>query len=326
MRFPRFKFAFLAAMVLASVPAILPAQSLSIDCGSYENYTGSDGTAWVADRYYSGGQQFYTSYGAASTSDPLLFRTARVGLYGDFSYAIPVANGEYGVTLRFAEIQYWVAGQRIFNVSINNQTVLSNFDVLAQTGGPQRAIDRQFPVSVTNGQITIQLTRVVAEPALNGLEITTASTTGGSSVVRINAGGSAASPFLADQGFSGGSTLNHVNAINLSGVLQPAPVAVYQTARIGNFTGTFAGFAAGSSHKVRLHFAETFFSTAGSRVFNVSINGKQVLTKYDVFKSAGAKNKAVVAEFTQAASSTGQYVVTFASVVNNSLLSGISIQ
>jgi hypothetical protein len=142
----------------------------------------------------------------------------------------------------------------------------------------------------------------------------------------INAGGSAAAPFLADLGFSGGTTINHANAINVSGVTQPAPIAVYQTARIGNFSGTFSGFAAGSSHKLRLHFAETFFSTAGSRVFNVSINGKQVLTKYDVFKAVGAKNKAVVAELTQAASSTGQYVVTFASVVDNSLLSGISIQ
>ncbi len=142
----------------------------------------------------------------------------------------------------------------------------------------------------------------------------------------INAGGGAASPFLAEQGFSGGSTLNHANTINLSGVVQPAPVAVYQTARIGNFSGTFSGFAPSSSHKLRLHFAETFFSTAGSRVFNVSINGTQVLTKYDVFKAAGAKNKAIVAELTQAASSSGGYVVTFSSVVNNSLLSGISIQ
>jgi hypothetical protein len=112
------KSAFLAAATLASSLALLPAQNLNIDCGGYENYTASDGTVWLADRYFSGGQQLYTGYPVSGTPDPLLFRTARVGYYGGFSYAIPIANGQYNVTLRFADVQYWVAGQRVFNVSL----------------------------------------------------------------------------------------------------------------------------------------------------------------------------------------------------------------
>src|SRR5262249_16936906 len=81
--------------------------------------------------------------------------------------------------------------------------------------------------------------------------------------ITINSGGPAVSPFLADEDFNGGSTINHANTINLSGVTNPAPAAVYQTARIGNFTYTIPGFAAGSTQTVRLHFAETFFNTAG---------------------------------------------------------------
>src|SRR5260370_4861867 len=142
----------------------------------------------------------------------------------------------------------------------------------------------------------------------------------------INAGGPAVSPFLADQDFAGGGTINHANTIDLSGVTNPAPMAVYQTARVGNFTYTLPGFAAGSSHTVRLHFAETFFSTTGSRVFNVSINGMQVLTNFDIVAAAGAKNKAVIEQFTENANSSGQYVITFTSVVNQSLVSGIEIQ
>jgi hypothetical protein len=142
----------------------------------------------------------------------------------------------------------------------------------------------------------------------------------------INCGGPAVSPFVADKDFSGGSTINHANTIDLSGVVNPAPMAVYQTARIANFTYTIPGFTAGSSHTVRLHFAETFWSSAGSRLFNVSINGAQVLSSFDIFAAAGAKNKAIVEQFTSNANSSGQYVIQFTTVKDNSLVSGIEIQ
>lgn len=144
--------------------------------------------------------------------------------------------------------------------------------------------------------------------------------------VQINSGGPAVSPFVADIDFAGGGTVNHANTIDLSGVTNPAPMQVYQTGRTGNFSYTIPNFTPGSSHTVRLHFAETYFSSAGSRTFNVSINGTQVLTNFDIFAGAGAKNKAVIEQFTENASSTGQYVITFTSVVNNSLVSGIEIQ
>jgi hypothetical protein len=134
------------------------------------------------------------------------------------------------------------------------------------------------------------------------------------------------SPFIADTDFGGGGTIHHTNTINLSGVTNPAPMAVYQTARIGNFSYTLSGFSPGSNHTVRLHFAETYFKTSGSRTFNVTINGVTELTNFDIFAAAGTMNKAVIEQFTEPASSTGDYVVTFTSVINESLLSGIEIQ
>jgi Malectin domain len=145
------------------------------------------------------------------------------------------------------------------------------------------------------------------------------------SSAQINAGGSAVPPFIADVDFDGGSILTHKNVIDLSGVINAAPMAVYQDARQGNFTYTLAGFVPGSIHTIRLHFAETFFSTTGSRTFDISINGTQVLTNFDIFAAAGAKNKAVIQELTENADSTGTFVVTLTSVVNNSLLSAIEI-
>jgi hypothetical protein len=142
----------------------------------------------------------------------------------------------------------------------------------------------------------------------------------------VNCGGPAVSAWVADTGFSASGTITHANTIDVSGVTNPAPATVYQEARVGNFTYTLTGYAANSSHRVRLHMCETFFDTAGSRTFNVSINGTQVLTAYDVRAAAGAINKAIAPAFTQNASATGQYVIVFTSVVNQSLISGIEIQ
>jgi hypothetical protein len=144
--------------------------------------------------------------------------------------------------------------------------------------------------------------------------------------VAINAGGPAISPFAADTDFVGGTTINHANTINLTGVTNPAPMQVYQTARVGNFTYTIPGFTAGSSHTVRLHFAETYWTAAGKRKFNVSINGTQVLTNFDIFAAAGAMNKATIQQFTGNANASGQYVIQFTSVLDKSLVSGIEVQ
>ena len=158
-------------------------------------------------------------------------------------------------------------------------------------------------------------------------------TTGGSCTsICIDSGSTTGvSPFVADEDFSAGSaTINHANTINTSKVSNPAPAAVYQTARIAtttvrSITYTIPGFAAGSSHTVRLHFCETFFTTAGSRVFNVTINGTQVLTNFDIVKAAGGQNIANIQPFTETANGSGQFVITFTSVTNNALISGIEI-
>ncbi|ADV83929.1 malectin domain-containing carbohydrate-binding protein [Terriglobus saanensis] len=143
--------------------------------------------------------------------------------------------------------------------------------------------------------------------------------------VQINAGGPEVDPFVADIDFAGGGKQNHTNTIDLTAVPNPAPMAVYQSAHTGNFTYTIPGFNHGSTHTIRLHFAETYFKVAGARTFNVTINGNTALTNFDIFAASGGINKAIVEEFTLPASDSGSYVISFASVVNSSLLSGIEI-
>src|SRR5579859_4936054 len=165
----------------------------------------------------------------------------------------------------------------------------------------------------------------------NQASATTSSGGGVCSSLCIDSGSTTGvSPFRADKDFTGGVTINHANTINTSKVTNPAPAAVYQTARIAtatarSYTYTVPGFTPGTNSLVRLHFAETFFTTAGSRVFNVSINGTQVLTNFDIVAASGGQNIANIQQFTEPANSSGQFVITFTSVTNNALISGIEI-
>ena len=165
------KFTVGAAQTSTGSPA--PATStLNINCGG-PAYTAADGSQWIADRYFTGGDLLYTSSQVQNTPDLPLYRSARAGLYGDFTYSIPVANGSYIATLEFAEIQYWNKGDRVFNVTLNGSQVLSNFDILAQTA-PLTAISLPFPVTVTNGTLEIAVQGVVRRGVLNGIQISPA--------------------------------------------------------------------------------------------------------------------------------------------------------
>ena len=142
----------------------------------------------------------------------------------------------------------------------------------------------------------------------------------------VNAGGSAVAPFSADTGFSGGSTSSTTKSIDLTGVADAsAPESVYQTQRHGNHSYTFSGLTSGANYKVRLHFAEYFWTTFGQRVFNVSINGAQVLTNFDIILTAGATGKAIVRDFTVSPNVSGQIIIQFTTVTDNAKISGIEI-
>jgi len=141
----------------------------------------------------------------------------------------------------------------------------------------------------------------------------------------VNAGGAAAGSFTADGDYSGGKTYSTTASITTSGVTNPAPQAVYQTERYGNFSYIFPNLPSGSKYTVRLHFAEIYWTSSGKREFNVTINGTQVLSNFDIFATAGGENIALVKQFTATANSNGQIVIQFSSVVDNAKVSGIEI-
>lgn len=144
--------------------------------------------------------------------------------------------------------------------------------------------------------------------------------------IAINSGGSGVSPFLSDRDFSGGSSSSTSSTISTSGVILPAPQKVYQTLRFGTSTYTVPGFTPGSKHAVRLHFADNRFTSTNQRLFNVFINGTQVLTNFDIVAAAGGGRRAVVKEFPATADASGRIVIRFATVKDHALINGIEIE
>jgi hypothetical protein len=325
--------------------------SQSINAGSMTTYTvsvtgsnGFSGTVTLGvSGLPSGASGFFTPASVSGTNSSTLTVTTSAstpggtstltitGTSGTLSHSTTVTLIVGGVPA--APTLTGTAGNAQVNLSWTTSSAATSYNVKRSlmTGGPYSLLASGVTVTnftdntVTNGTTyfyVVSAQNAVGEsPNSNEVKLTPTAFS-----IAINCGGPAISPFVADRDFAGGATINHANTIDTSKVTNPAPAAVYQTARIDNFTYTIPGFAAGSSHTVRLHFAETFFGTAGSRTFNVTINGTQVLTAFDIFKAAGGKNIANIQQFTGTANASGQFVIKFTSVVNNSLISGIEVQ
>jgi hypothetical protein len=82
----------------------------------------------------------------------------------------------YTVRLHFAELDGGVeAGQRVFDVLIDGETVLSGLDIAGETGGPFRGTVKEFSVNVNGNEMTIDLRKSdesKRDPMISGIEIT----------------------------------------------------------------------------------------------------------------------------------------------------------
>lgn len=141
----------------------------------------------------------------------------------------------------------------------------------------------------------------------------------------FNCGGPAAGGFQADGYYDAGTAYSVGSAIDLSGVVNPAPLEVYQSQRYGNVSYTFPFLSPNTSYRLRLHFAEIYWTAVGQRVFNVLINGIQVLANYDIVQAAGAPLKANIQEFNAVSDASGTLTVQLVTVTDNASINGIEI-
>ena len=136
--------------------------SVAVSGGTYRLRAGGEALTtnrgqFMADGYYSASSRGGgTAASIAGTLDPALFQSERYSTNGTLSYALPVVNGTYQLVLYFAEIYWNKPGQRVFNISLEGQTRLTNYDIVKEVG-PRVATSKIFTVTVTDGVLNVDL-------------------------------------------------------------------------------------------------------------------------------------------------------------------------
>jgi hypothetical protein len=126
--------------------------SAAIDSGSAAPYVDTSGHAYAADHDASTSQTGRTDAPISGTADQPLYQTYRSGY---FTYRIPLVNGTYQVTLKFAEPEQSASGRRIFNVNAQRTRALANLDIYAEAG-KNAALDKTVTATVADGVLDLE--------------------------------------------------------------------------------------------------------------------------------------------------------------------------
>jgi hypothetical protein len=140
-------------------------------------FTDRRGQHWRPDNYFMYGRLSSQTHTLLDTPEPELFSGER---FGHFSYAIPVdTRGTYTLVLHFAEFYFGSgapggggAGNRIFKVMCNGQTLLDNFDIIREAGN-LREVTRTFRhlKPSPQGKLNITFEPIVNNATVSGIEV-----------------------------------------------------------------------------------------------------------------------------------------------------------
>lgn len=138
----------------------------AINCGG-PAFLASDGIQYEADTLFTGGHiDAFPGNAVANTEDDLLYNYARSN---HSAYNIPVANGSYTVTLRFAETFFNANNKRVFDASIEGALVADDLDLHAVAPGKWVAYDRNFTTTVSDGMLNLNFSSSVNNALLNAI-------------------------------------------------------------------------------------------------------------------------------------------------------------
>jgi hypothetical protein len=152
-----------------------------VDCGHDQSSIGPGGEVFEADQEYV--EPFGWGYVGGSpgsgvglensprsrfrdSAEPYVYRRI-----GDFEYRFDLPDGDYLVTLGFAEWGEHGPGQRAFDVAIEESTVLADLDIFAAAGDMWRVLEYRFVASVADGQLNLELTGSVGGASLCAIEV-----------------------------------------------------------------------------------------------------------------------------------------------------------
>ena len=161
-----------------------PPPPLTMDFTAYLNSGGpavaTGGINWSADANNDASDTYESSDPALEiegTDDDDLYRTEVYDLDA-FTYEIPVpGEATLDVSLHFAEIFHGVengngVGSRVFDVDVENQGSLSNYDIIEEAGAAATAVVETFnDIAVTDGSLTITFTTVTDAAKVNAVGV-----------------------------------------------------------------------------------------------------------------------------------------------------------
>ncbi|MFA9390358.1 MAG: endo-1,4-beta-xylanase [Prolixibacteraceae bacterium] len=144
----------------------------------------------IAFDFYEGTTSMGNSYNTSATiqadADAEIYQTERWNDY--LAYAIPVVSGkEYKLTLKFAEIYADAGNSRLFDVKVEGDLFLDDYDVFTEAGGKNMAKDTSITLIATDNSLNIELNAVKDNAMIKGIVV---EEIGGDVLIRINCGGS----------------------------------------------------------------------------------------------------------------------------------------
>jgi hypothetical protein len=320
------------------VPAATTPHPVRILAGSnMDRLTDRFGSEWNGDRYFTGGLQDSLRFGnqersvphplIAGAADQTPFHSFRAGA---FSYRIPLAPGKYELRLYFSEVVYGITetgegaeNRRVFDVLMNGQPLLTQYDIFASAGAANTADIRVFELvsPASDGFLTLDFHPVREAAWLNAIELIP-NATGHAAPLRIVARSEDYVDghnrvWSSDRYFLGGRETSDGKVPSGTG----DPELLFANHRYGHFSYRLP--VPPGKYTLRLFFAEPFFGPdnrgkggVGSRVFDVYSGGTMLLRQFDIFREAG-ENRAIEKVFHRLEpNAQGRVDVTFEPRVN----------
>ncbi|HPF41305.1 MAG TPA: malectin domain-containing carbohydrate-binding protein [Phycisphaerae bacterium] len=138
-------------------------------------YTDPDGALWSPDAgFFNVGGVFSTTNPIADTEADTLYQSERYNSSGatNMVYSFPVDAGTYRVRLHFAEIWNGAAsaGVRVFDVRVEGEPALNDFDISAQVG-LNTALITSYDAQVADGSLDITFIKNLENPKISAIEI-----------------------------------------------------------------------------------------------------------------------------------------------------------
>ena len=140
---------------------------LAINVGSSEKAT-YKGVEYQPDRFGTGGTQNAITGDIKGVEEDALFQSEK---YGTQTYNVPVTNANYRVVLHFAELYQTAANKRLFNASVESQSVFSNMDLFTLVGAKGAYTPPDVHITVADESLTIALETLADNATISGFAI-----------------------------------------------------------------------------------------------------------------------------------------------------------